>query len=161
MMAIDRKKAVLAVAAAIACAPALAQEKPYEIKVCSTTEGSVIDKTGDMTILSNVTRGIADSVQPGGAFDKTTFECRSVVDASKAGVSYTSRCTFVDADGHKVIGASVGTQQGWKWTFLGGTGKWEGIQGGGTGKSTGPYPRLSPAVSAGCGLAVGTYSFKR
>lgn len=154
-------KRVVAVAAALACAPALAQEHSYEIKVCQTTEGAVIDRAGDTTILSNVTRGIADSVQPGGPFDKTTFECRSVVDASKIGFAYTSRCTFVDADGHKVVGGSVGTQQGWKWTFLGGTGKWEGIQGGGTGKSIARYPRLSPAVSAGCGLAMGTYSFKK
>jgi hypothetical protein len=155
------KKAILAVTAAIACAPALGQEHSYELRLCSTTEGSVIDRTGETTILANVTRGVADSVPLGGPFDKTTFECRSVVDASKSGFSYNSRCTFVDMDGHKVIGSSVGTQQGWKWTFLGGTGKWEGIQGGGTGKSIAQYPRLSPAISASCGLATGTYSLKK
>ena len=154
-------KHVVAVAAILVCAPVFAQEQGYEIRICSTTEASVIDRAGESTILANVTRGIADSVKPGGPFDKTTFECRAVVDASKAGFSYASRCTFVDADGHKVVGGSVGTQEGWTWTFLGGTGKWEGIQGGGTGKSTARYPRLSPAVSAGCGLAKGTYSLKR
>jgi len=156
-------KSTLAIAAALACAPLVsaAQERPYEIKICSTSEASVIDRAGDATILANTTRGIADSVPPGGAFDKMTFECRSVLNASKTGFDYTSRCTFVDMDGDKVIGASVGNAQGWKWTYLGGTGKWEGIQGGGTGKSTAQYPRLSPAVSAGCGLAVGTYSFKK
>lgn len=156
-------RSILSVAASLALAPlvALAQERPYEIKVCSTTEGSVIDRAGDATIVANVTRGIADAVPPGGPFDKTTFECRSVLDASKAGFDYTSRCTFVDLDGDKVVGASVGNAQGWKWTFLGGTGKWTGIQGGGTGKSVARYARLSPAVTAGCGLAVGTYSFKK
>ena len=157
------KRQILMIAALLASAPllTLAQERSYEIKVCSTSEASVIDRAGDATILTNTTRGIVDSVPPGGAFDKTTFECRSVLDASKTGFDYTSRCTFVDMDGDKTIGASVGNAQGWKWTFLGGSGKWEGIQGGGTGKSTARYPRLSPSVTAGCGLAVGTYSFKK
>jgi hypothetical protein len=156
-------KRVIAAAMLLGGAPfaSIAQEMPYEIKVCSTTEASVVDRVDGVTVLANTARGIADSVRPGGAFDKTSFECRSVVNASKAGFDYTSRCLFVDADGHKVVGASVGDAQGWKWTFLGGTGKWEGIQGGGTGKSTARYPRLSPAVSAGCGLAVGTYSLKK
>ncbi|MDH4094429.1 MAG: hypothetical protein OEV81_06520 [Betaproteobacteria bacterium] len=152
---------VLALAAAFVGGSALAQEKPYEIKVCSTTEVTVIDRAGETTILASVSRGIADSVKPGGAFDKTTFECRGVTNASKAGLDYNSRCTFVDADGDRVVGATAGHAKGWNWKFLGGTGKWEGIEGGGTGKSTGAYPRLSPAVSAGCGLATGTYSFKK
>jgi hypothetical protein len=83
------------------------------------------------------------------------------VNASKSGFDYTSRCLFVDADGDKVVEASIGNAQGWKWTFLSGTGKWAGIQGGGTGKSTARYPQLSPTVSAGCGLAVGAYNLKK
>lgn len=154
---------VYAIAAAMAgvSLAVQAQERPYEIKVCSTSESTVIDKTGEVTILAGVTRGIADSVATGGPFDKTTFECRGVTNASKAGVDYNSRCTFIDADGHKVVGATVGTAQGWTWKFLGGTGKWEGIEGSGTGKSVAQYPRLSPTVSAGCGISKGTYTLKK
>ena len=152
---------VVAIAVAVACAPVFAQEQSYEIKVCSATEVTVIDRAGETTILASVSRGIADSVKPGGAFDKTTFECRGVTNASKTGLDYNSRCTFVDADGDRVVGATAGHAKGWNWKFLGGTGKWEGIQGGGTGKSIGAYPRLSPSVSAGCGLATGTYGFQK
>jgi hypothetical protein len=121
----------------------------------------VIDNAGGVTIVASVTRGMADSVAPGGPFDKTTFECRGVTNASKAGVDYNSRCTFVDADGHKVVGATTGTAQGWTWKFLGGTGKWEGIEGAGTGKSVAQYPRLNPTVTAGCGISKGTYTLKK
>ena len=154
---------ILMPAALLASAPqiVLAQERSYEIRVCSTAETTVIDKAGDVTIMSSVTRGMADSVPPGGPFDKTSFECRGVTNASKAGVDYNSRCTFVDADGHKVVGATAGNAQGWNWKFLGGSGKWEGIEGGGTGKPAGPYPRLSPTVTAGCGIAKGTYTLKK
>lgn len=102
---------------------AAAQERPYEIKVCSTSEVTVIDNAGEVTIFSGVTRGMADSVAPGGPFGKTSFECRGVTNASKAGVDYNSRCTFVDADGPRVVGASAGNAQGWNWKFLGGTAK--------------------------------------
>jgi hypothetical protein len=152
---------LLAVMLVLVSRSSFAQERPYEIKVCSTSESTVIDKTSEVTILAGVTRGMAESVAPGGPFDKTTFECRGVTNASKAGVDYNSRCTFVDADGHKVVGANIGTAQGWTWKFLGGTGKWEGIEGGGTGKVVTPYPRLSPTVSAGCGISKGTYTLKK
>jgi hypothetical protein len=139
---------------------ALAQQN-YEIRVCSTTETSVIDKAGEVTIVSSVSRGMANSVAAGGAFDRTSFECRGVTNAAKSGVGYNSRCTFVDMDGDKVVGATAGNAQGWTWKFLGGTGKWAGIEGGGTGKPVAPYPRLSPTVTAGCGLATGTYTLKK
>jgi hypothetical protein len=154
-------KAAIAVALAGVSFAGLAQERPYEIRVCSTAETTVIDNAGGVTIVASVTRGMADSVAPGGPFDKTTFECRGVTNASKAGVDYNSRCTFVDADGHKVVGATAGTAQGWTWKFLAGTGKWEGIEGGGTGKSVAQYPRLSPAVTAGCGIAKGSFTLKK
>lgn len=166
MLASNRKRAgttqaILAVMATFACAPALAQEQSYDLKICSTTERSVIDQAGDTTVFSAVSRGMADSYKPGGPFDKTAYECRAVANASKAAFSYTSRCTFVDADGDKVVGMSTGTQQGWQWTFLGGTGKWEGIQGSGTGKNIARYPRLTPAVSAQCGHSTGTFTLKK
>jgi len=166
MLAIDRKRAatkqaILAVIATMACAPAFAQEQSYDLKICSTVERSVIDRAGDMILLSTVSRGMSDSIKPGGPFDKMTYECRAVVDASKAGFSYASRCAFVDKNGDKVIAASVGTQEGWKSTILGGTGKWEGIQGGGTGKGMARYPQLSPTVSASCGHSTGTFSLKK
>jgi hypothetical protein len=154
---------LLAIALPLAClsAPALAQERSYELKVCTTTETTVIDKAGDVTIIASVGRGVADSVSPGGPFDKTTLECRGVTNVSKAGVDYNSRCTFVDADGDRVVGATTGQAKGWTWKFLGGTGKWAGIEGGGTGKPLAAYPRLSPTVTAGCGLATGTYTLKK
>jgi hypothetical protein len=158
---VARKQAIFAAIATLACAPALAQEQSYDLKICSTSEGSAIDRAGNTAILSTVSRGMTESLKPGGPFDKMSSECRAVVDASKAGLSYASRCVYVDMDGDKVIGASVGTHEGWNWTFLGGTGKWEGIQGNGTGKMTARYPRLSPTASAMCGHSVGTFIVKK
>ena len=61
------KMRTFAAAVVLSGAPlaALAQELPYEIRVCSTTETSVIDKAGDVTIVSSVSRGMANAVAAG------------------------------------------------------------------------------------------------
>jgi len=140
---------------------AQAQSIPYDLKLCNTSEATIIDSAGGTTILATHGRGLSDSMTPGGAFDNQTYECRSVANASKAGVEFAGRCTFVDMDGHKALGAFLGNPKGWTWTFLSGTGKYEGIEGGGTTKPLKQYPRLSPAVNAACAHATGTYTIRK
>jgi hypothetical protein len=153
----------LRIAAALACLPAaaLAQQSTYDLKLCSTSEATVIDNADGTTILASHIRGLSDSMTPGGAFDNQTYECRSVVNASKTSVEFTGRCTFVDADGHKALGAFSGTPKVWTWKFLSGTGKYAGIEGGGTTKPLKQYPRLSPAVGGACAHATGTYTIRK
>lgn len=139
----------------------LAQSNSYELKLCSVTESTVIDRAGETTVLAGHIRGLSDSVPPGGPFDRMTYECRSVINASKTAVEFSGRCSFVDTDGHKALGTFAGNPKGWTWTFLAGTGKWEGIEGGGTTKPLAQYPRYSPLVSASCALATGTYNVKK
>jgi hypothetical protein len=121
----------------------------------------VIDKAGNVAILQSVTRGVVNAAKPGGPFDKTTYECRAVLNASPAGAEFNNRCVFVDTDGHKTVGASTGTPKGWQWKFLGGSGKWEGISGGGPGEPDVAHARLSPSVTGACWRAKGTYTLKK
>lgn len=153
----------LAIASALACLPAiaLAQQTSYDLKLCNTSEATVIDSAGGTTILATHVRGLSDSMTPGGPFDNQTYECRSVANASKTSVEFTGRCTFVDMDGHKALGAVSGNPKGWTWTFLSGTGKYEGIEGGGTTKPLKQYPRLSPAVGGACAHATGSYTIRK
>jgi hypothetical protein len=156
-------KKSLAIATLLACAPVLSHAQPgsYDLKLCNTSEATVIDSAGGTTILATHARGLSDSMTPGGAFDNQTYECRSVANASKSGVEFTGRCTFVDMDGHKALGAFSGNPKGWMWKFLSGTGKYEGIEGGGTTKPLKQYPRLSPAVSGACAHATGSYTIRK
>lgn len=61
----------LAIAAVLACLPAttLAQQGSYDLKLCNTSESTVIDRAGDTMILAGHARGLSDSMTPGGAFD--------------------------------------------------------------------------------------------
>ena len=140
---------------------AWAQETTYEVRGCGVNEASVIDKAGDMTIASSQTRGNADLTRPGMPAVKFTYECRSVVNFSKEGAEFSNRCTFVDPDGERLVGASNGTPKEWQWRYLGGTGKWTGITGGGPGVPDGAYARMSPSVTGSCYKATGTYTIKK
>ena len=140
---------------------AWAQETTYEVRGCGVNEASVIDKAGDMTIASSQTRGNADLTRPGMPAVKFTYECRSVVNFSKEGAEFSNRCTFVDPDGDRLVGASNGTPKEWQWRYLGGTGKWTGITGGGPGVPDGAYARMSPSVTGSCYKATGTYTIKK
>lgn len=156
-----KPQVLITLALAFQLPSALGQETPYDIRGCGTAETTLIDRIGDASILQSVSRGVVDSVPPGGAFDKTTFECRTILHASKEGAEFTNRCVFVDAEGHKLFGSSNGTHKGWQWRFMGGSGKWEGISGGGTGAVEASYPRLSPSVAGNCFRARGSFSLKK
>ena len=135
----------------------LADELDYELKGCGTTEAMIINKAGDITIGQSISRGITESIPSGGAFDNMTYECRSVWHASGEGGEFTNRCTFVEVDGDKTLGISSGSFKGWEWRFIGGTGKWEGITGGGSAGPVGKFGRLSETVSGFCWRGKGKY----
>lgn len=136
---------------------AMADESPYELKGCGTSERTIIDKAGDVVIGRSLARGVTESVPPGGPFDKMIYECGAIWQMSKTGFEFTQKCTFIDSDGDKALGTASGTSKGWDWKFLSGTGKWEGITGGGPSAMNGKYGTL-PAVSGGCWSGKGTYT---
>ena len=132
-----------------------------ELKGCLVTETTVIDRAGDVVIGANVTRGVTDRVGPGSFPEKTTNDCRVVFTASAAGVEFSNRCNFVDAQGDRIISVANGTRDSFQWRWIAGTGKFQGISGSGTGKIDAAYPRANPAVSGSCWSGTGTYSIRR
>lgn len=140
---------------------AWSQDIPVELKGCLVTETTVIDRAGDVVIGVNVTRGVTDRVGPGPFPEKTTHDCRVVFTASPAGVEFSNRCNFVDAQGDRIISAADGTRDSFKWRWIAGTGKFQGITGSGTGKIDSSYPRANPAVSGSCWSGKGTYAIRK
>lgn len=143
---------------AVCAAPIAYAQTPIEMKGCLVTESAVLDKVGEVTIGINVTRGNIDV--KGGPSDMMTHDCRVVWSASKAGVEFTNRCVNIDKDGDKTITMASGTPKSFQWKYLSGSGKFQGISGGGTGETVTPYPR-SGNVSASCWQGRGTYTLAR
>lgn len=146
------------IGAACAAPAGWAAELPIEMKGCLVTESTVLDKVGEVTIGTNVSRGQTDVV--GGPSDKMTHDCRVVWSASKAGVEFTNRCVNTDKDGDKTISMATGTPKLFQWKYLSGTGKFQGIIGGGTAEITTRYPR-NGNVAASCWQGRGTYTLNR
>lgn len=144
------------VAAAISAA--WAADTAIELKGCWANEATVLDKVGELTVGMNVSRGTMDFT--GAPADKMTHDCRGLWVASKAGLEFTNRCVNVDKDGDKHVTMSTGTPQSFQWKFLSGSGKYQGISGGGTAETVTRYPRAA-SVSASCWQGRGTYTLNR
>jgi hypothetical protein len=138
-----------------------AQETTVELKGCFTSEATIIDRAGDVAIGMNVTRGVTDRASPGPFPEKTTHDCRVVFTASKAGVEFTNRCNFVDADGDKILSVATGTRDSFQFRWIAGTGKFLGISGNGTAVIDAPYPRANPTLSGACWRGKVTYTIKK
>ena len=152
---------ILAGSATLLCGPATAGDKPYKLIGCGVTEVTIIGKTDAMTIGHNLSRGTTQSVPAGGDFDNTSYECQAVWHASGQGVEFSGRCTFVDGDGDKILGVATKSDpesKGWDWKYLGGTGKWAGITGGGRSQPLRRMPTIRPGVRGSCWEASGTYT---
>lgn len=153
-------KQILAMAIGAACAaPAVwAADTPIELSGCYTTEATVLAKVGDVTAGTNVTRGYMDI--KGGLADRATHDCRVVWTASKAGLEFTNRCVNTDKDGDRTISMSTGTPKSFHWKYVSGSGKFQGITGGGTAEVVKHYPR-SGAIAVACWQGRGTYTLNR
>ncbi|MDX1776075.1 MAG: hypothetical protein R3297_05805 [Desulfobulbales bacterium] len=67
-------------------------------------------------------------------------------------------CEFIDKDGDKRYGKGQRIGPNGEFTFLAGSGKWEGIKGSGTYKPVGSYPKIVPDKFQGCFLTEGSYT---
>lgn len=91
------------------------------------------------------------------AFQSMSIECIGVYEAR---ASFESRgyCVFVDAAGDKAFGTDASGPHGYTWQFLGGTGKFAGIAGGGTIERLGNAPPVRDGTLQGCRRIVGHYT---
>ena len=135
----------------------------YTLRGCSFIENTVLGTSGGTTIGYSRSRGASQSVPPGNpdSFDGMSYDCLSVWDAKKAGVSFSGRCTFVGSGEDSFVGAFEPSPGGWTWRFISGSGKWAGITGGGESRITKQHANLSPSSKTNCWEGEGTYSLTK
>lgn len=151
-----KRKAILAALVALAM-NANANEGPVEVKGCFMTVPTTVDRVGETVIGQSEIYGIAESLPAGGPWDNTKHSCRAVWTTMDGGYEYANRCTNVDPDGDRFITMATGVSpQSFKWTYLGGTGKYQGITGGGTGR----FEEMYPEDNVACWRREGSYRIK-
>lgn len=104
-----------------------------------------------------VTGGVVAAAGPAATL---SLECVGIFESRGRGGQSRGYCVFQDPAGHKIYGIDVRGAQGYTWEFLGGTGRYEGISGGGTTEVIGPMAPVRPGTLQGCRRLQGSYKLK-
>lgn len=132
-------------------------EEPYDLTSCWSGDVTMLSASKDLVILSFDIKGVSHSNHENKAFDNHSFHMVGINKIEAGNRSGTSYAKYLSPEGDIVFGEiqTVGDKQTWK--FLFGTGKWEGITGGG---KTEPITNAKPIKEGtiqGCARATGTY----
>ena len=135
----------------------LVKQGKFDLMSCYSGKAEVLAHSKNYVALSYVYTGTCRSNPPGGAFDMTSFQgvgSQSIIEGEMKSIYFME---YVDSDGDKVFlkGDRNGPQGSAE--FLSGTGKYEGISGGGTNEAIGNFPSARPGTFQGCSHAIGTY----
>ena len=95
----------------------------------------------------DVTGGIVVAAGPAPAM---SVECLGAFELRGRAYQHRGYCVFQDPAGHRIHGNDNRDAQGYTWTFLGGTGKYEGISGSGTTEVIGSMTPVRPGTLQGC-----------
>ena len=139
----------------------LAKSGSYDITNCyAGTSNAIVHSKAHIALGYTIT-GTTLAKEPGGPFDKSSWQCVGVVRILQGTATGDGMCEWVDADGDKALGRYTRTgNPGGDWTFINGTGKYAGITGGGTSKLLAQFPTVRKGHFQSCERATGTYELK-
>jgi hypothetical protein len=120
---------------------------------------TVIQQSPELTIFTAESWGIQTAESTFAPWKFSAVHCTNLVRIVNKARSSSGSCLWTDVDGDTMTGSSdqVPGQPG-QWTFLGGTGKWQGIKGGGTYKLVGAAKPFPDETVAYCVQISGKYT---
>lgn len=148
-----------AVAVALGAGTAFATDVQYSGTWCGHSAAKVLVASPELTVVSTETWGIET---PGASkpevLENSAVHCVGYVRILNGKSRSTSACHYTNAAGDTTTGEAVSEpDRPGTWTFLGGTGKWKGIRGGGTYKAV-SSGKLAQGASVHCFSHSGTYT---
>jgi hypothetical protein len=125
---------------------------------CFVGEGTFMAASKDRTFGSIYNNGLRFTLTEGALGDASAMDCIFQASIDGKGISGPGFCVSVDADGDKMSLDVTDNNGSGTWKFLGGTGKYAGITGGGEYKPLRKFPAMmQQAKLGGCSNATGTY----
>jgi hypothetical protein len=148
-----------AVALAMGAGTAFAADVEYGGTWCGHSAAKALIAGPELTILSTETWAIeTPGTSKPEVLENAAVHCVGYIRILQGKSTSTSACHFTNAAGDTLTGEAVSEpDKPGRWTFLGGTGKWKGIQGGGTYKIV-SRGKPEKGASALCLTHSGTYS---
>ena len=128
---------VLLVICCIAVVTGSALAETYELKGASTWNPVSVDTVelaDGRTMTRQVLNGTAIAENPDTPLSRMSQDCMFTTVTAADGKSFSTGgyCDGVDTDGDVYWAVGTATEKGGTWHYIGGTGKFEGLEGGGT-----------------------------
>lgn len=134
-------------------------DEPYDLTLCSSGQVSMLIASQELVVYDFHGNGITMSNLEDKKFHGMSYRCIGTNSIKKGVQNQIVYCKYLDADGDLVVGEGERTGKEGTWKFIYGTGKWQGITGGGP--IGVPIARAKP-ISEGtyqeCQRAKGTFS---
>ena len=136
-----------------------AEEKPIIIISCRSGTATVLSGSKELTVYSYELKGIDLGSNEDKTFENFTHRCMGVSRVVGGEVLSDGYCKYMDPDGDYFIVHFSGPTgpKACPWTFLQGTGKWEGIKGGGTAQQFTKGKEIAEGTFQFCSKIEGTY----
>jgi hypothetical protein len=134
-------------------------EEPYDLTMCSSGQVSMLLATKELVLYNFQGDGMTMSNHENKKFHGMSYRCIGTNRIENGVQQQVVYCKYMDADGDLVVGGGTRTGKEGTWKFLQGTGKWQGITGGGPiGAPVASGKPISEGTFQVCQRAKGTFS---
>lgn len=139
--------------------PAVQADEPYDLTLCSSGQVSMLIASKELVAYNFQGDGITMSNLENKNFHGMSYRCIGTSSIKEGVQNQVVICKYMDADGDLVVGEGNRTGKEGTWKFLYGTGKWNGITGGGPiGVPVASGKPISDGTYQVCQRAKGTFS---
>jgi len=146
---------------ALAMPISYALAEPYDITDCASSTYTIHSESKELTLMSFEFRGISRTNHENRVFDNCTFFYVGVARITPQKSTAHGYTKYLDPDGDYVIMESIREGSETTMTFLHGTGKWKGIQGGGKHRRIASGKPIAPGTSQICARHTGTFELPK
>lgn len=136
-------------------------EQPYDITNCWSGESKVLFASKELVVMGYELKGIARDNLEAKSFDNMSFQCVGISKIVAGKTSGSSYCKFMDLDGDYTVGETTSSGAEGNWKFLHGTGKWNGVTGGGKMMYITKSKPIEEGTFQNCNRATGTYELPK
>ena len=138
---------------------AVQAEEPYDLTMCLSGKTTMLLASKELVLYEYQGDGMTMSNHENKKFHGMSYRCIGTVKIEKGVRSGLTYCKYMDADGDLVVGEAMRNGEENTWKFLYGTGKWQGITGGGpAGAPVASGKPISEGTFQVCNRATGTFT---
>ena len=130
----------------------------YDMTQCDSGTSNVLFASEKITIYAFEMKGITRSNTQDKTFDNATYHCVGINQIVDKNVISRGNCKFQAPDGSIHVGEFSGKNYEGTWKFLYGTGRFQGIVGGGPYKTITASKPITPGTFQKCDRVTGTFT---